>query len=350
MSSPVITSRRVSAGITPDPGATSTLPAWWSATDWIEGDVDAALRENPDVCRKHHAAPDTVRTLARALAHFADRATGRDCRPTNERLMELCQFSLSTLKRTRRVLKELGLVVELIRGRSFMRYAERMAAWRRGSSHRRIAATFALCSRPGHRAPTAVDNRPAAAPAVDRDPPSPSLTERGYLKLRSTHLRRQTETSDEVGAPRRAPTKEVRRRAGHDPASRRLAEATRRRLGWLSGVSARRLTPTLHRFAQAGWTARDVERTVDDRRAALGWRVIPANLRQPAAYLAKLLREVDPLDRPGALDEHMRQVEAAQAAYERQLVHGAPCPHGRPHGHVPSPLRGYLACPACRGL
>ena len=310
-------------------------------------DVDSALRENPDVCRKHHAAPDTVRTLARALAHFADKATGRDCRPTNERLMELCQFSLSTLKRTRRVLKDLGLVVELISGRSFMNYKERMAAWRRGSSHRRIAATFALCSRRG-RPSNPVKKRPASAPAVDRDPPPRSRRERRDLTLSKTHLRRQTETSDEVALRAPSPTSKGRGRSGHDPASRRLAEAVRRRLTWLSAVSAARMTPTLHRFAQAGWTPRDVERMVDDRRAARGWNVIPRDLRQPAAYLAGLLRDVDPLDRPGALDEHMRQVEAAQAAYERQLVHGAPCPHGQPHGHVPSPLRGHLACPACR--
>ena len=75
---------------------------------------------------------------------------------------------------------------------------------------------------------------------------------------------------------------------------------------------------------------------------------MPAELKQPAAYLAWLLRDVDPADRPGALDEHRAAVERAQRAYERQLVHGAPCEHGQPAGDVPSPLRGHLACPSCR--
>lgn len=304
------------------------------------------VRANRDVCREHHVAPDTVIAVARGMAAFADDRTGRDCRPTNERLVELCRVSLSTVQRARRVLKALGLVVELIKGRSVMTRSERIRAWRRGSSHRRIAAVFALCSRRDRR-PMAVENPSSAAQPVERDTPPSSPKESCSLKLRRALLRGQTEKNDEVALRAPSPTSKSRQRSSHDPASRRLAEDVRRRLTWLSGVSARRMTPTLHRFAQAGWTPRDVERAVADVLAARGWR-LPRSLTQPAAYLAGLLREVDPLDRPGALDEYMRQVEAAQAAYERQLVHGAPCPHGRPHGHVPSPLRGHLACPSCR--
>jgi hypothetical protein len=90
-----------------------------------------------------------------------------------------------------------------------------------------------------------------------------------------------------------------------------------------------RLAPTLHRFAEAGWTPRDVDRAVDDSLGARGWR-LPRELNQPAAYLATLLREVDLADRPGALDEWVTQQERAQRTYERQLLHGTPCPHGVP--------------------
>jgi hypothetical protein len=120
-----------------------------------------------------------------------------------------------------------------------------------------------------------------------------------------------------------------------------------RRLGWLRGVSWRRTAPTLARFARAGWGPRDVDLAIRDALAARGWRR-PADLRQPAAYLAGLLRDLDPADRPGAIEEWRLEVERRQAAYERQLVHGAPCPHGQPAGDLPSPLRGLLACPSCR--
>lgn len=124
-------------------------------------------------------------------------------------------------------------------------------------------------------------------------------------------------------------------------------EGTKGRLRWLSAVHGRRLAPTLSRFARAGWTPRDVDRAVVDALAARGWR-LPREIKHPAAYLAGLLRAVDPADRPGALDEQLAAAEAAQRAYERQLFVGTPCEHGRPAGDVPSPLRGHLACQSCR--
>jgi hypothetical protein len=362
VTAPVVTSRRITAGIHPGPGATSRLPAWWSADDWLD-EVKEAL--TVEVCAEFSVAPDTALAVARRMAEHADYRTGRDCRPTNERLVELAQVSLSTVQRARRALKRLGLVVELVRGRSILSRAERLAAWRRGSSHRQVAAEFALCSRrerprsadvregstvsvPGGVTPsTVVHNRRRRAQSVDGDTPPGSEKVDPSLTSRSSLVGRKAETSEEEAAPRLAPTSKGRRRAGHDPAARRLAERARARLGWLAAVSAARLTPTLHRFARAGWTAKDVERAVADSLATRGWRV-PRELTQPAAYLAALLREVDPADRPGALDEHMAAVEAAQAAYERRLIHGAPCEHGQPAGDVPSPLRGNLACPACR--
>ena len=366
MSAPV-TSRRVPAGITPAPGATSAAPAWWGATDWVEVEVRGAVwGEFRDVCRNHHVDPDTVIAVARGHAHYADHKTGRDCRPTNARLVELCRVSLSTVQRARRVLEALGLVRRLVQGRSFMTRAERLQAWRRGSSHRKVAAVFALTSRGRERArsglvvvgggPKRTTSRlgidaqvvSARPTAVERDTPPGAHKVSVYLQLGSGHLRTTTEQRRGRSAPAHTEASGGRKPARLDPASRRLAEAVRFRLAWLRGVSPYRLTPTLHRFAQAGWTAKDVERAAGESMTARGWRVVPAELAQPAAYLATLLREVDPADRPGALDEQRAADERAQAAYERRLIHGAPCPHGQPAGDEPSPLRGHRACPACR--
>lgn len=340
-----VCSRRVSAGIRPAPGTAGRMPAWWGAPDWLE-EVEETLRSHPDVCRSHRVDPDTVLAVARGMAGYADHRTGRDCRPTNLRLVDVVQVSLSTVQRGRRVLKALGLVVELVAGRSVMTRSERLAAWRRGSAHRQVAAEFALCSR-SERPRRARRLSPARPGGVERDTPPDAHAVSKEASVLRTHLR--TTTEERRTAPRPAHTeKEHHRRTGRpDPATRRLAEAVRSRLPWLAAVSARRLTPALHRFAQAGWTPRDLERAVVDALATRGWR-IPSRLTQPAAYLAALLRPLDVEDRPGALDEHMAAVEAAQRAYERQLVFGPPCAHGQPAGDVPSPLRGHLACPACR--
>jgi len=332
------TSRRISAGIRPSPGAVAAAPAWWSADDWTR-EVRLAVAESRDVCRAHHVDPDTVVAVARGMAAYADFATGRECRPTNARLVVDLRLSLSTVQRARRVLKALGLVLELIAGRSQMTREERLAAWRRGSAHRRIAATFALCSR--RRRPR------LRLVAVERDTPPGAPTDHLLSQDRDTHLQAKTETRRGASRPAHTERGSPNGRRPPDTATRRLVEGARVRLRWLSAVPVARLAPPLHRFAQAGWTPRDVERGVNDALASRGWQ-LPREVRQPAAYVATLLRGLDPGDRPGALDEWMLERERAQRAYEAQLVLGTPCSHGQPAGDVPSPLYNRLACPLCR--
>src|SRR3954467_14991219 len=351
-----VCSRRIGAGVRPAPGATSRRPAWWSAEDWIEVEVRGAVNERRDLCRAHHVDPDTVLAVARGMASFADHRTGRDCRPTNAGLVGLLRLSLSTVQRARRVLKDLGLVVELVRGRSIMTRTERLTAWRPGSSHRCVAAEFALCSR-RHR-PRRPHHRPAA---VERDTPPSAPTKQSSLTTTSTPLHATPDPRSGAPPPpppppapgggppppAATPKSPPPRRPRAAPGTRRLAEGVQQRLPWLAGGSPRRLTPPLHRFAAAGWTPHDIDRALDDALATRGWH-LPHRINQPAAYLATLLRPLDPADRPGALDEWMAACERAQRAYQRQLIFGSPCPHGQPAGHLPSPLRGQLACPACR--
>jgi len=344
-----ITTRRVSAGIHGAPGATSRLPAWWSAEDWV-ADVQATVRARRDVCRAHHVEPDTAVAVARGMAAYADFANGRNCRPTNERLVADVRVSLSTVQRARRVLKDLGFVVEIVAGRSFLSREERLEAWRRGSAHRQLAAEFALCSRRDRlRRRTRGRAYPQVhGPVVERDTPPPSYVVREESQLSRTHLRATAETRK--AAPRPAPTEGVTNRGGRrgHPLARRLAEGTQRRLSWLRGVPLSRLVPLLTPYALAGWTPRDVERAADEGRAVRGWKVVPAQLDHPASYLAKLLYGRDPADRPGAVDEFMAAVEAAGRRHELQLRVGTPCEHGQPAGDVPHPLHGHLACPLCR--
>jgi hypothetical protein len=211
-----VCSRRIGAGIHPDPGATSRLPAWWSATDWVEGEVRGAVEEHRDLCQAHHVDPDTVLAVARGMATFADFRTGRDCRPTNTRLVALLRCSLSTVQRARRVLKQLGLVVELIRGRSIMTRAERLTAWERGSSHRQVAAEFALCSR---------RRRPQRRPAVvERDTPTQASFRNSFsyeiIYFSSTHRRDEEGRSAPRCYPERAPARPATT-PGRHPTARR---------------------------------------------------------------------------------------------------------------------------------
>jgi hypothetical protein len=351
VSAAVITSRRVSAGIRPDPGTTSRLPAWWGREDWLTEVADALTDE---VLREHHIARDTLLAVARAHAAYADHRTGRDCRPTNGRAIESARVSLSTLKRGRRVLRSLGFLVELVRGRSIMTRAERLQAWRRGSSHRQVAAEFALCSR-SRRAPkrraTQVrepsNDLGARGHSVDGGPPPGAKRVRGFSHLSRSSLRRRTENEEGGSAPR-----SYREARGGRP--RRLAEAVRDRIGWLRGQSWRRLAPTLGKFARNGWTVRDVELAVRDVLAVRGHRV-PSDLRHPAAYLAGILRDVDHEGvRPSVeLDAHeawLREQAAAERAARRARVLDVAgrCVHGVPAHGAGQPSRGVAPCPECR--
>jgi hypothetical protein len=335
LSAPV-TSRRVSAGITPAPGATSSLLVWWGRADWVDVEVRTTVREAIDVCRDHHVAPDTVIKVAAAHAEFADALTGRNCRPTNERLVEVAQCSLSTVQRARRVLMELGLMVEVIAGRSNMTLAQRLVAHENGSSHRAIAAEFVLCSRRDRR-PRLVENPAADLPVVDDDTPPVGKVVRTSAREISGHL--QSGNATRKAAPRPAHTERV-----DAEGARRLARRVQGRLEWLRGVHVGRLVFLLTPFAAAGWTADDVALAIRDRLAILGKRV-PAKLDRPWAYLAWLLRDVDVTDRPSLLEDALA---AAERAHRQLLRLGAPCEHGVPGGDVPSPVHRILACPICR--
>lgn len=105
------------------------------------------------------------------------------------------------------------------------------------------------------------------------------------------------------------------------------------------------MAPALAKFAQEGWTADDVALAIRDRLAILG-KQVPAKLERPWAYLAWILRDVDPADRPSLLEDAHA---AAEREHHRLRRHGAPCGHGVPGGDVVSPLTGQRGCPLCRG-
>lgn len=326
-------SRRVCAGLKAPPGACSLLPAWWGREHWLNVDVWCGLAARPDWCREEHVNADTAVRVARAHAGYADKATGRSCRPTNERIAAELQVSVRTVQRARRLLKRLRLVVEVVRGRSILTRAERLQAWRRGSSHRRIASEFALTS---PRPPPPVDGvTPPATPKVSRG----SHLREGFFRPKD---RRR------MGAARPSTYQERPATLSADQQlTKCLAAGLQQRIGWLRGTSPRRLT-SLHRFALEGWTPRDVHTALDQVLRARTWSV-PQHIDQPAAYLAALLRDVDPADRPGTLEEAMLAERRVRDEWLWQTRFGdRECAHGYAAGDLPHPIDGHLACPMCR--
>jgi len=334
--------RRTPIGLAPPPGACSARPAWWSRADWTGVEVWCVVAAGIDVCKTVHADPHTVVRVARAMASYADYTTGRDCRPTNTRLADDLAMSVRQIQRARDALKRLHLVVELVRGRSVLTRAERLAAWRRGSAHRRLAAEFALLSvrRRPQPAGLAVDHVTPPGVSPGRSPTSPE----------SKFFTRKDRTR--TGAPHRAPTRKGQTRRANrtypaDPRVRRLITGLQQRIYWLRKVSPRRLT-ALHRFAVAGWTVRDIQTAADETLRARNW-TIPRQIEHPAAYLATLLRDLDPADRPGATEDAMNAQHKLIRQWTWQTTLGpTQCPHGQPGGNIPHPIHHHVACPRCR--
>src|SRR5205807_5614489 len=86
---------------------------------------------------------ESLVAVAEGRATFADHRTGRNCRPTNERLAALTGLSVRTVQRASTALRLLGVATEVMRGRQRTR-AERFASWRVGDRGRGWASVWAL--------------------------------------------------------------------------------------------------------------------------------------------------------------------------------------------------------------
>jgi hypothetical protein len=381
------------------PGTYARIPAWWSREHWrselladLQSDKVRELRASVG-----HRGPVSVRAcyaVARAVSACADTRTGRNAMPGTDaliakpdqldpddpayyaHLVAATGYSRSTVQKALRVLEARGWLVRVRAGKNWLKKAERLEVHESGSPARCRRNVWA-CTIPPHlrgqraawshndtRADGVVDN--SANPAAHADPgcalPT-TLRVSGSSPVSSMNIFKPQQTSRNAPSGR-PPTKETPQKRAYRADQRcvRLAKDLRASIYWLRDVPHQRIMPALDRFARAGWTALDVQKALDGVLSARRWtvpsdqptgttagRVRQYPLRCPWGYLAMLLRAIDPADL--AVDrEHerslLRRVEPAD--YQRLLLDGPRCPHGQPGGHIPSPIRGIRACPACR--
>ena len=280
--------------------AWGAVPCWSGrARRWARDTVPAAYRERYDT-HVRPAMPNNPVSLkalvavAEARASFADHRTGRNCRPTNDRLAAITGLSVRTVQRASTALRLMGVATEVMRGRQRTR-AERFASWRVGDKGRGWASVWAL-----H------DSRIqwlSSHPGGSLLPSKPSCK-----SLLTTPNRRQAAGSS--AAPRRTSLDK--------PA---LALANRWVLDEQSPPWARRYrtgTPWAHVLtgpAQHGWTPRDVNALITDWIGTGHW--IPEQPHKPIGMLGAILAAHGNLaERPAAADEARERAELA-AARER---------------------------------
>jgi hypothetical protein len=281
--------------------AWGAIPCWSGrARRWAREAVPTAYRERYErdvrpVMPNNPVSLKSLVAVAEARAAFADHRTGRNCRPTNDRLAAITGFSVRTVQRASTALRLLGVATEVMRGRQRTR-AERFASWRVGDRGRGWASVWALHdSRIQPLSPH---------PGGSYFPKKPSL--RSVL---TTPPQRQAAGS--TAATRRT-----------SPDNQGLALANRWVRDEQSPPWARRYrtgTPwawVLTGAARHGWTPRDINQLITDWIGTGHW--LPDSPHKPIGMLGAILAAHGNLaERPAALDEER---EAAELAAARERV------------------------------
>ena len=240
--------------------------------------------------------------VAAARARYADHATGRNSRPTNDRLAADTGLSVRTVQRADEALRLLGLATEVLRGRQRTR-AERFASWRVGDRARGWASVWALHDNPQlSRVIHSVSSHPRSGPVRDKTFRQEVITTR---TARSTSGRQRGATRRKApDKPGLALAKAWRAHDGAPPWARRHSAAA-----WASVLAA----PARHR-----WTARDLNQLVTDWLGVGHW--IADRPHKPIGLLGAILAwhgRDNLVDRPTALDD------ARDAAERNRLSHNA---------------------------
>ncbi|WP_249026161.1 helix-turn-helix domain-containing protein [Mycobacterium kubicae] len=279
------------------------VPCWTGRAErWAKWTVPVAYdcRYATQVCPLMPGNPISRQALlavAQARARYADHATGRNCRPSNERLAADTGYSVRTIQRADTVLRLLGVATEVLRGRQRTR-GERLASWRVGDRGRGWASVWALHDHPQlTRLVPRLSPHPRSGPVRDQ-PSGPEVV-----------------TTDPGGPAGRRHRGAARRRAP-DAGGSALARGWRADAHcppWARRHSADGWAPLLAGPAAHGWTPRDLNQLITDWAAVTGAR-IPDHPRKPIGLLGAMLawhgrERLD--ERPAALDEAREAAELA---------------------------------------
>ncbi|WP_264916161.1 helix-turn-helix domain-containing protein [Mycobacterium kiyosense] len=311
------------------------VPCWSGRLErWATWTVPVAYdcRYATQVCPLMPGNPISRRALlavAQARARYADHATGRNCRPTNERLAADTGYSVRTIQRADTVLRLLGVATEVLRGRQRTR-VERLASWRVGDRGRGWASVWAL-----H------DHRQLAR-LVQRLSPHP----------RSGPVREQSSGPEVVttrsGSPAGRRQRGATRRRAPDAGGAGLARAWRADPHaplWACRHTATAWAALLAGPAGYGWSPRDLNQLITDWAAVTGRR-IPDHPHKPIGLLGAMLAwhgRDNLAERPAALDEareaaelaahhaHLAAQRAAHAEHQRAREAGRRALHSVGH-------------------
>lgn len=290
----------------PEAGTQGRIPCWATRSRWLKLlEAELSGETAAGVLKKHHAAPHTVYRVARMDAAAADTTTGRNVRTSHQTVARNLSLSIDTVRRARRVLRDLGFSVEVVRGR-YMTAVERAAAARaHGSRQRRFASTRCLTiparCRAMHPYPCGVTSFPP--PTSQRVPSSRSRAA-------------GTSTKQQKKRPQKRPTPPL----GVQKIAARLVQ----RMPWLDRGHSGHLMGLSRGLVTCGvteeWTTQDLMNAVEADHQGLGLLTLPPDSQKnPRALLLHQIKraiigKTPPARARAAAEAARRAARAAELA------------------------------------
>ncbi|MDV6309986.1 hypothetical protein [Gordonia amicalis] len=307
---------------TTDGRAPAQVPCWTSREAWLKAAATLlATAEGAAARRRHHrVAAATVMAAATAHAHYAETRTGRHMTASLRTLASKAGLSLDQIKDGRRVLRTLGLLVDVAYGQRLTGIEIMAARAHHGGTQLRVASQISL-TMPKNAVAAVADTEPTPAPDQLSQTPSqerrqqsngcPPLSRQGssralFLSNSSTFSKeKRTFPSKSLERGRSLPIQKlaagiVARCRGLDPDTDALASPRRvvpkswRRPDFQRKHHLGRICDAI---TDAGidpstWTPAAVVARLNDhgRNANLSW---PNTIDNPAAYLRWRLGQID---------------------------------------------------------
>lgn len=303
-------------------GIGARVPVWTSRRQWQhQVRTLLAAEDGGALCQGHRVAPMKVLAYATAWSLIADSATGRGVTESRGRTARRAGLSESVARRARRVLRDIGVAVELVRGRYLSATERDLAAAHHGGRQRRAASVWSLTTPhqvattvPRLRPPVPRRTHTRAAAGCPQTPGRDPLPQRGCSEVvPSVSGVSPTRTF----VRRRAPRVSHHNQKPKALETQRLAADLARRVPALTG--GRHIGILCDVLATCGvdgsrWSGRDVQARLDADTRARGWSW-PAQLTNPTGFLRHRLDQLDwTVPSPGELAASQQRARATQQA------------------------------------
>ncbi|MFT7022382.1 MAG: hypothetical protein ACJA07_001466 [Rhodococcus sp. (in: high G+C Gram-positive bacteria)] len=289
--------------LTPAGRPVATVPCWPGRQAWLRDVATALDTDSATRIRQSNAkvAAATVLAVATAHAHFAETRTGRHMVASLATLAKRAELSIDQVRRGRRVLRTLGLLVDLQLGRRLTGIEIQAARDLHGHTQTGAASEIALTT-PARIA--ALRPKPAHRSLTH---PSAPLSPLGFFSGSELAKNRRTQrkkraTTNQTTTPRpislqRVTAELVSKSRGLDQTAKYLKKTCHLDAARPSTAPVRHLGALCDVIAAAGidterFTAQHIKDALDldGRRNGLSW---PDRIANPAKYLAWRLGRLD---------------------------------------------------------